>query len=232
LRANYFKLHELPALLLGERAEKLFLFVHGQGGNKEEARAFAEVACPLGWQVLAIDLPGHGTRVEGPAAFDPWHAVPELRQVMQYAKENWRRIAVRATSIGCYFSLLAFSGEALERCLFLSPLVDMERMIEQLMCRAGVSEERLAQEGQIATSWGQTLSWEYLCYVRRHRIERWTAPTFILRAKGDEVIDEDTVVHFSRCFGCKLVITDGGEHWFHTPEELSVLRQWEAAALQ
>ena len=231
MKEQYFKLNKLPAVLIGEQSDKLFLFVHGQGGNKEEAKVFAEVACPLGWQVLGIDLPGHGERVDNPVTFDPWHAVPELHQVMQYAKKGWSQVAVRANSIGSYFSLLAFSGETLVQCLLVSPLVDMERMIENLMYWAGVTEERLECEKLIATDFGQTLSWEYLCYARSHKIEVWNTPTFILKAEQDELIDEDTVVSFSNRFDCKLTVTEGGEHWFHTPEQLSVLCKWEAEAM-
>ncbi len=43
-----------PALLIGEKSEKVFLFVHGLHGNKEEALAFAEVAVPKGYQVLFV----------------------------------------------------------------------------------------------------------------------------------------------------------------------------------
>ncbi|MCQ4935993.1 hypothetical protein [Anaerotignum propionicum] len=60
MREKYFKINEVPAVLLGEQSDKLFMFVHGQGGNKDEAKAFADVACPLGWQVLGVDLPEHG----------------------------------------------------------------------------------------------------------------------------------------------------------------------------
>jgi len=231
MREQYFKINEVPTILLGEQSDKLFLFVHGEGGNKEEAKTFADVACLIGWQVLGIDLPGHGERVDTPATFDPWHAVPELRQVMQYAKEGWCQVAVRANSIGSYFSLLAFSGESLVQCLLVSPLVDMDRMIGNLMHWAEVTEERLEHEKLIPTNFGQTLSWEYLCYVRSHRIDCWDAPTFILRAKKDELIDEDTVVSFSNRFGCKLTVAEGGEHWFHTPEQLSILCRWEAESL-
>ena len=38
----------------GEKSEKVFLFVHGFHGNKEEALAFAEVAVPKGYQVLFV----------------------------------------------------------------------------------------------------------------------------------------------------------------------------------
>ena len=40
-----------PALLIGEKSEKIFLYVHGLHGRKEEALAFAEVAVPKGYQV-------------------------------------------------------------------------------------------------------------------------------------------------------------------------------------
>ncbi len=33
-----------PALLIGEKSKKVFLYVHGLHGHKEEALAFAEVA--------------------------------------------------------------------------------------------------------------------------------------------------------------------------------------------
>lgn len=47
----------VDAIILGERSNKVFLFVHGQGGNKEEAIPFADVAVPKGYQVIGIDLP-------------------------------------------------------------------------------------------------------------------------------------------------------------------------------
>ena len=46
-----------PALIIGEKSDKMFLFVHGLHGRKEEALTFAEVAVPKGYQVLGIDLP-------------------------------------------------------------------------------------------------------------------------------------------------------------------------------
>ena len=45
-----------PALLIGEKSEKVFLFVHGLHGNKEEALAFTEVAVPKGYQVLGYKI--------------------------------------------------------------------------------------------------------------------------------------------------------------------------------
>ena len=57
------------ALLIGEKSEKVFLFVHGLHGRKEEALAFAKEAVPKGYQVLSIDLPGPHRRAELPRLF-------------------------------------------------------------------------------------------------------------------------------------------------------------------
>ena len=51
-----------PALLIGEKSEKVFLFVHGLHGNKEEALAFAEVTVPKGYQVLGVASRGRYCR--------------------------------------------------------------------------------------------------------------------------------------------------------------------------
>ena len=37
-------------------------------------------------------------------------------------------------------------------------------------------EDQLREAGEIATDFGQTLSWQYLNYVRRHPIHDWQGP--------------------------------------------------------
>ena len=49
MKRNHQMIQGIPAVFYGEEAEKGYLFVHGQGGNKEEAAAFAERAIPLGF---------------------------------------------------------------------------------------------------------------------------------------------------------------------------------------
>ena len=36
-----------------------------------------------------------------------------------------------------------------------------------------------------------------------------------------------TIDRFVRQHDAKLTVMEGGEHWFHTPEQLAVLRKWE-----
>ena len=104
----------IPLLICGDDSDKAFLFVHGIGGNKEEAIRFAEIAGKHGCQTYAVDLPGHNGRTDL-AKLVPWEVIPELRKVMDYIKSRAKSVSVRATSIGAYFSLLAFQGERIDR---------------------------------------------------------------------------------------------------------------------
>ena len=226
MKQKTFLWKQIPALLLGEASDKGFLFVHGQGGNKAEAIAFAEIAVPKGWQVFSIDLPEHGGRRDA-KRFLPQDVVPELKEAYAYAKRSWKQIALRATSIGAWFSMLAFAQADLKNCLFVSPVLDMEQLIKNMMQWASVTEEQLQREKEIPTQFGQTLSWEYLCYARQNRIRSWGCLTNILYAGQDDMTSKETVDSFVRKFHCKLSVMDKGEHWFHTEEQLRVMQDWE-----
>lgn len=232
MREERFMIGAAPAVLYGEPGDRLYLFVHGKCGRKEEGEAFAEIAGPKGWQVLAIDLPGHGERKGMESGFDPWHIVPELRSVLAYARQRWAHIALRATSIGAWFSMQAFAGEPLEKALFVSPVLDMETLIRNMMRWASVDEVRLEREGEVPTHFGETLSWRYLQYAKYHPVAVWNTNTAILYPDADNLTDRTTVDEFARRFGCRLTVMENGEHWFHTPEQLKVLRAWEEEQMQ
>ena len=133
MKTERFTLKNIPLLLIGEPSRKVYLYVHGKNGSKEEALDFAELACPAGYQVLAVDLPEHGERRGSSEKLLPWVAVPELEAVYSYAAERWKNVSLRATSIGAWFSLLALQAKPLRSALLLSPVVDMEDLITNMM---------------------------------------------------------------------------------------------------
>lgn len=218
-------LGSVPAVIYGAPTDKVFLFLHGKMGCKEEGADFANIVCPKGWQVLAIDLPEHGQRSDS-AALLPWVVIPELETVMIWAKARWKTIALRANSIGAWFALETFSHEPLKQALFVSPVLDMAELISTMMGWAGVSEEALKLRQEIPTEFGETLSWQYLQYARSHPIQTWNVPTAILYAGRDNLTPRTTAEGFAQQFGCALTIMEEGEHWFHTPEQLAVLKDW------
>ena len=146
-------------------------------------------------------------------------------------KTRWKNINLRATSIGVWFSLLAFANEQFDKTLLISPLLNMERMILSMMDAENVSEERLQKEKNIVTPLGAKLSWRYLCYARENRVHSVGRDTHILYGENDAVISRSEVAAFAENENCRLTVADGCEHWFHTEEQLRVLKRWEEKVL-
>ena len=216
----------IPALLCGEESSKVYLYIHGKMGCKEEALPFAELACPAGYQVLAIDLPEHGQRKGSAEKFLPWFALRDIRLVYQYSVLHWKQVSLRATSIGAWFAMLALEEKPIRNALFVSPVVDMEGLITNMMQYAHVTEQQLRRAGEIPTNLGETLSWPYLCWVRDHPLH-WHGRTQVLYGDRDALTSRTMIERFRQESGAHLTIMEGGEHWFHTPVQMAVLQTWE-----
>lgn len=225
MRNEPMKINQIPAILWGEKSDRAYIFVHGRLSCKEDARDFAEIATESGYQVLSFDLPEHGDRKDSGYPCDVQNGVHDLGIIGEYARQNWRNIGLFASSLGAYFSLLAYKNVPLESCLFLSPVLDMERLIQNMMKWSGVSEELLKEKRKVQTPTGE-LDWEYYRYVKEHPVNQWDAPTAILYGSEDDVTERDVVNDFVNRFHGDLTVLQGSEHYFHTEEQLGVFRQW------
>lgn len=223
-----FKINNIPAILWGEKSDKLIIAVHGNMSNKADVpiKILANVATNRGYQILSFDLPKHGDRKGDDTLCKVVPCVNDLTEVIKYAKLRWQRISLFANSIGAYFSLLAYKNEALQHAWFLSPVVDMNRLISNMMKWFNVSEEILKKEKEVSTPIGQALYWDYYCYVKENPIEKWNVTTHILYGEKDDTCEFDTIKKFQEIFDCDLKIVSGGEHYFHTKEQLQILEQW------
>ncbi|MFL1706242.1 alpha/beta hydrolase [Campylobacter sp. MOP7] len=217
---------KIPAILWGQSCEKICIYIHGQYGNKEEAELFSKIVCKHGWQVISVDLPEHGERVYEKDKFNPLNVVAELKSLMNFIKNRWPKISLYATSIGAYFSILAYKNDKIYSCLFVSPILDMKKLILDMMSYANVTATQLEQCKIIKTDFGQILSWEYFKYVLDNPIEKWDLPTEILYGKKDEMVKIDTIIKFASNFNCSVTICNEAEHWFHTEKQLRYLKIW------
>ena len=86
-------------------------------------------------------------------------------------------------------------------------------------------QDELAEKEEIPTDFGETLSWKYFCYVREHPIS-WEIPTEILYGENDSMTTLQTVKKFMDSHEAHLTVMKGGEHWFHTKEQLAFLNDW------
>lgn len=61
--------------------------------------------------------------------------------------------------------------------------------------------------------------------VRQHPIS-WNAPTTILYGSNDNLTSAATISNFAKTHNAALTIMQGGEHWFHTDEQMRFLDDW------
>ena len=140
-----FEIENIPAVLWGAKSDKLFVAIHGNMSNKEDdiIAAFAEEATAIKYQVISFDLPEHGDRKSERIPCKAQNCVQDLDAVMRHAKTLSNNISIFACSMGAYFSLLSYWNEPLRQSLFLSPVVDMERIIGNMMNYFDISEDSL-----------------------------------------------------------------------------------------
>lgn len=221
------KIHEIPVILWGEPSDRMILAVHGSHSSKIDdcIWVLAEEATQCGYRVLSFDLPQHGERVYETEPCMAQECVLELIDLYRFARQMSSQISVFGCSMGAYFSLLAFADQPIERAWFLSPVTDMERIIRNIMGYCSITEEEFEKLQTVQNPF-ETLYWEYFQYVKKHPITSWKHTTFILRGEKDTLCEYESVAAFAERFSCDLVEQKGGEHWFHTPEQLDFFRVW------
>ena len=189
------------------------VYIHGKGGRAEEAEHYASLF--LGRTVIGFDY----------KAQTPWEAKEEFPAFFEEIESSYSSVILVANSIGAYFSMLALSERKIKKAFFISPIVDMEKLIKEMMAWAGVTEESLRKRGEIETSFGETLSWAYLSYVREHPVS-WRIPTSILYGGRDHLVSRETIKAFASRIGAQVTVMEEGEHWFHTEAQMAFLDEW------
>ena len=189
------------------------IYIHGKGGNAAEAEHYNLLfpSC----NVIGLEY----------KSFTPWDAGKEIREAINGLKTDYDRIILIANSIGAFFAMSANIEKDISRAFFISPIVDMEKLITDMMIWAGITESELQKKGTIHTDFGEELSWEYLYYVREHPVS-WNVPTDILYGSEDNLTSIDTMTAFAQAHHANLTIMDGGDHWFHTDEQMKFLDNW------
>lgn len=197
----------------GSKKASTAVYIHGKGGNAQEAERFA----PLfpNNDVLGFDYKSN----------TPWEAKVEFLEKFTALQESYNSITVIGNSIGAFFTMSALSDFPLKKAYFISPIVDMKMLIYGMMSAKTISESELFEKKEIPTQSGETLSWEYLQYVKNNPI-KWNCPTHILYGENDVMMPFEAVKAFADSHAATLTVMKNGEHWFHTDEQLAFCDKW------
>lgn len=225
MTVSKIKISNIPALVWGESSDKVYLCVHGKMSSKESVQELAEIAAQKGYQTISFDLPQHGERINEDKRCDIWNGIHDLNLISSYVFSNWSEVSLYACSLGAYFSLNAYNRLNIKKCLFQSPILDMEYLIRQMMTWFDISEERLFSEKEINTPI-DLMTWDYYQYVISHPVKQWDITTSILYGGKDNLQSYEAVKNFSDRFNCSLTLSENSEHPFMNEEDRPIVSQW------
>ena len=116
---------------------RFVIYVHGKGGCAEEAKHYQ----PLFPDSDVIGFDYH--------AQTPWEAKEEFPRFFDLHSEGYDSVILIANSIGAYFSMNALAEKNISQAMFISPIVNMERLIEDMMMWSNVTEAELESKKEI-----------------------------------------------------------------------------------
>ena len=113
--------------------DQVIIYIHGQGGNVDEAKHYE--ALFENQKVIGIDYKSE----------TPWEAAEEFSKLYDDIAGEYKSVILIANSIGAYFAMSALAVKKIEKAIFISPIVDMEKLIMDMKGLAKISErsERL-----------------------------------------------------------------------------------------
>ena len=193
--------------------KNVVIYIHGKYGTAEEAEYYKKF-------FNEADIIGFEYTSEY-----PWDFQKEFSNFIDNIYTKYKKISIIANSIGAYFTMLSLTNKNIEKAFFISPIVDMEKLITDMMFLENITEEELYKKKKIKTSFGETVSWDYLTFARKNPIE-WNIPTYILYGENDDLTSYETILNFTNKSKANLTIMKGGEHWFHTDEQIEFLNNW------
>lgn len=164
----------------------LVIYVHGKGGNANEAEHYKPFFAES--DVIGFDY----------QAQNPWEAQKEFSSFFELHSQRYDSVTLIANSIGAFFSMSALTEQQIAQAIFISPVVNMEKLIMDMMMWANVTEEELRIKKEIPTEFGEK----------------------------DNLTSIETISEFAGRIGASLTVMKDGEHWFHTEEQMEFLDDW------
>ena len=152
--------------------KNLIIYVHGKGGSAGEAEYY-KMFFPNS-EVVGFDY----------CSQTLWEAKKEFFAFFTTQRSRFEHITLVANSIGAFFGISSLDETLVDRAYLISPIVDMEKLICNMMQWSGVTEQELA------------------------------------------LTSIETVSAFAKQHHAGLTVMPGGEHWFHTEEQMQFLDHW------
>ena len=194
--------------------KKVVVYIHGLHGSAKESEDFAFLSDR--YDVAGLDYQ------DG----NPWELKDVIRDEFAKLTENYKEIVVIANSIGAFYAYEYLSDFNIKHAFFISPIADMFQIVFNTMMKEGVHRKELEEKRIITCKDGTMLSFDFYQHVSNYE-DDWKAPTDVLYGSNDELVYIENIADFlANHPNSKLTIKQGSEHWFHTDEEKTFIKNW------
>ena len=116
--------------------KNIIVYIHGKGGSAQEAAHFQPLFADS--DVLGFDY----------EARTPREAKEEFVPFFEPILKSRKSVTIVANSIGAFFAMHALQGMEIKKAYFISPIINMQNLIEKMMSQAHVSEEELRDKSE------------------------------------------------------------------------------------
>ena len=111
--------------------KRLVIYVHGKGGNAEESTHYQPLFPES--DVIGFDYKSQ----------NPWKAKEEFSCFYDLHSKGYDFVVLIANSIGAFLSMNTLNDKRIEKAYFISPIVNMEKLIMDMMALSNVTEDEL-----------------------------------------------------------------------------------------
>jgi len=221
-------IHGIPSIIWGRNSNNVVIITHGSQSHKEDRfiQCCADILCDKGYQIISFDLPEHGERRNQLPIHTVKQAIEDMQVIMNYAKEHYNSIITIGCSLGAYYTLLAYQDESITQCLLLSPVVDLIELTHEMLENDNRTIRDVFYNKQVTLSNGIIVREEDYTYLSNHSIKTWKCPLSILYGMKDNLIKFESIQKFVSQYNCKLVLSDESAHYFHTKEDMNMIKVW------
>jgi hypothetical protein len=119
----------------------------------------------------------------------------------------------------------ALGNKPIKQAYFISPMVNLEKLICNMMIgwespKMNFTKRKLCRRISARRFRGNT------CATCVKIPSSGASPRRFLYGSNDNLTSLETMREFAQKIGAPLTVMDGGEHWFHTAEQMAFLDKW------
>ena len=192
---------------------KAYIYVHGKYGSSEEAPFYKDY---LEEEVIGFSYLDDES---------PYLIKERLRSLFDELKKSYDEVNVIANSIGCYYAYVSLYDKEVNKTMFISPFVHLEKYIDMVMTKFNISLSKLEEEKHIVLECYEPLDYIFYKFVKENKV-KYQKKINVIYGLEDNLVSYDNIDSFTKENDVILTTVEKGKHFFKDDFEIKALKEW------